>query len=67
MELGDDYQVYTISFSHTEKPPLARRKKQTYAKLVSHGDTENAWKFFTGDSSTIFQLLDEVGYKIQKE
>lgn len=67
IELGTDYQVYTISFSHTEKPPLARQKKKTYTKLVSHGDTKNAWKFFTGDSSTIYQLLDDVGYKIKKE
>lgn len=67
IELGKDYQAFTISFSYTEKPPLARKKKQTYAKLVSHGDTENAWKFFTGDSATIFQLLDEVGFKVKKE
>lgn len=67
IELGKDYQVYTISFSSTEKPPLARKKKKTYSKLVSHGDTENSLKFFTGDSSTIYQLLDEVGYKVKKE
>lgn len=67
IELGEDYQVYTISFSHTERPPLARQKKKTYTKLVSHGDTKNAWKFFTGDSSNIYRLLDDVGYKIKKE
>lgn len=67
IELGEDYQVYTISFSSTEKPPLARKKKKTYSKLVTHGDTEDSWKFFTGDSSTIYQLLDEVGYKVKKE
>ena len=67
IELGKDYQVYTISFSHTEKPPLARQKKKTYTKLVKHGDTQNAWKFFTGDSITIAQLFDDVGYKVKKE
>ena len=67
IELGEDYQVYTISFSHTETPALARKKKKTYANLVSHGDIENSWKFFTGDSSNIFRLLDEVGYKVKKE
>lgn len=67
VELGKDYQVFTISFSHTEKPPLALKKKQTYTKLVSHGDTENAWKFFTGDSITINKLLNEVGFKVKKE
>ena len=67
VELGEDYQVFTISFSHTETPPLARKKKKTYTKLVSHGDTENSWRFFTGDSSTIYRLLDEVGFKVKKE
>lgn len=67
IELGEDYQVYTISFSHTEKPPLARQKKKTYAKLVSHGDTKDSWHFFTGDSSNIQHLLDDVGYKVKKE
>jgi protein SCO1/2 len=67
IELGEDYQVYTVSFSYTERPPLARQKKKTYSKLVSHGDTENAWKFFTGDSATVYRLLDDVGYKVKKE
>lgn len=67
IELGEDYQVYTVSFSYTERPPLARQKKKTYSKLVSHGDTKDSWKFFTGDSATIYQLLDDVGYKVKKE
>ena len=67
INLGKDYQVYTISFSHTEKPPLARQKKKTYAKLLSHGDTDSSWKFFTSDGANIYQLLDDVGYKIKKE
>ena len=67
VELGEDYQVFTVSFSHTEKPPLALKKKKTYTKLVSHGDKENAWKFFTGDSITISRLLNEVGFKVKKE
>lgn len=67
IDLGKDYQVFTVSFSHTETPPLAMKKKQTYAKLVTHGDTKNSWKFFTGDSVTIYKLLDEVGFKVKKE
>jgi len=67
IDAGKDYQVFTVSFSPTETPPLARKKKQTYAKLVSHGDTKNSWKFFTGDSVTISRLLNEVGFKVKKE
>jgi len=67
LELGTDYQIFTISFNPVETPPLAGKKKKTYSKLVSHGDLENGWKFFTGDSATINQLLDEVGFKVKKE
>jgi len=67
INLGKEYQVFTVSFNSVEKPPLARKKKQTYAKLVSHGDTENSWRFFTGDSAMIEKLLDEVGFKVKKE
>ncbi len=65
--IGKDYQVYTISFSHTEKPPLARKKKRTYQKLVTQGDTDNYWKFFTGDSTNIHRLLDDLGFKVKKD
>jgi len=67
IELGKDYQVFTVSFNDTEKPPLAMKKKSTYAKLLTHGDTDNGWHFFTGDSSNIYQLLNEVGFKVKKE
>ncbi|MDG1900976.1 MAG: SCO family protein [Bacteroidales bacterium] len=67
IELGKDYQAFTISFSPTEQTPLARKKKKTYQKLVAHGDTEGSWKFFTGDSTNINNLLDQVGFKVKKE
>jgi protein SCO1/2 len=65
--VGEDYQVYTISFSHTETPALARKKKRTYQKLVTQGNTDDSWKFFTGDSTTIHRLLDQLGFKVKKE
>lgn len=67
LKLGDEYQVFTISFSHRESPVLAMNKKRTYEKLVGEGDTENGFRFFTGDSLTIKRLLDDVGYKIKAE
>ncbi|MFA5419594.1 MAG: SCO family protein, partial [Bacteroidales bacterium] len=65
--MGKDYQVFTISFNQVEKPPLALKKKKTYAKLLTHGDTETGWHFYTGDSANIFKLLNEVGFKVKKE
>lgn len=65
--INKDYQVFTISFSHFEKTILAQNKKKTYEKLVGKGDTENGWRFFTGDSITIRRLLDNIGYQIKQE
>jgi protein SCO1 len=65
--LNKDYQVFTISFSHREKTVLAQNKKKTYEKLVGKGDTENGWRFFTGDSTNIYRFLDNIGYQIKQE
>ncbi|MBU1008497.1 MAG: SCO family protein [Bacteroidetes bacterium] len=67
LELGKDYEVFTISFSHLEKPVLAQNKKKSYAKLIGKGDTENSWRFFTGDSLTIHRFLDNIGYQVKQE
>ncbi len=67
IDVGKDYQILTVSFNPAETPVLARKKKRTYAKLVKHGDTDNYWRFFTGDSANIQRLLDEVGFQVKKE
>jgi protein SCO1/2 len=69
IEIGKDYQVFTISFNPEEKTRLAREKKETYLKLVKGqpGDLEKGWIFHTGDSANITRLLDAIGYKIKKE
>jgi protein SCO1/2 len=68
IELGKDYQVFTISFNPAEKTRLAKEKKENYAKLVKNGaDVENGWIFHTGDSANINRLLNSLGYKIKRE
>ncbi len=67
LELNKDYQVFTISFDHRENTSLARNKKKTYVNLVKHGDAENGWRFFTGDSLMIARFLDNVGYHVKQE
>ena len=69
IELGKDYQVFTISFNPAEKTRLAKEKKENYARLVKNqvGDLEHGWIFHTGDSTNIAKLLNSLGYKIKKE
>lgn len=67
LDLGNDYQVFTISFEYTEKSRLAKDKKKTYAQLVKGKDVENGWRFFTGDSANVHTLLNSLGYKIKRQ
>ncbi len=67
LEVNKDYQVFTISFDHRENTTLARNKKKTYTNLVKHGDPQNGWRFFTGDSLMIRAFLNNVGYQIKQE
>jgi protein SCO1 len=68
MELGKDYQVFTISFNPAEKSRLAAEKKANYARLIKNGsDVEHGWIFHTGDSINIDRLLNSLGYKIKRE
>jgi len=68
LELGKDYQVFTISFNPDEKTKMAKEKKENYLKLVKNGgDIEHGWIFHTGDSSNINKLLNSLGYKVKRE
>jgi len=67
IDLGTEYQVFTISFDPTEKPKLAKDKKSNYAKLVKNKDVTNGWTWFTGDSTNVTNLLNSLGYKVKKE
>jgi protein SCO1 len=67
MQIGKDYEVFTISFNADEKTKLAKDKKANYLKLVkTGGDAERGWLFYTGDSANISKLLDGIGYKVKK-
>jgi protein SCO1/2 len=67
MELGKDYQVFTVSFNHLENSQLASKKKKTYIKLAGQEDHADGWKFFTGDSLEINALLRSIGYYVKQE
>lgn len=67
IDLGTEYQVFTVSFDPEEKPKLAKDKKANYAKLVKGKDVENGWTWFTGDSTNINSLLNALGYKVKKQ
>lgn len=67
LDLGTEYQVFTISFDPDEKPKLAKDKKTNYAKLVKNKDVEKGWRWFTGDSANVNNLLNSLGFKVKKQ
>lgn len=61
LELGQDYQVMTVSFDPNDTPQGSVEKKKNY--LRSHSKTRSAhWMYFTGDSANIYSLTNAVGY-----
>ena len=67
LDLGTEYQVFTISFDPDEKPKLAKDKKTNYAKLVKNKDVQKGWRWFTGDSVNVNNLLNSLGFKVKKQ
>ncbi|MDT8392474.1 MAG: SCO family protein [Bacteroidales bacterium] len=67
LELGEDYQILTVSFNPEETPELARDKKVNYVKQVKKEINEEAWMWLTGDSANIHTLTNSVGYHFIKQ
>lgn len=67
IELGVDYQVFTVSFNYSETPSLAKSKRVNYLKQITKEVDEDSWKWFTGDSVNIYGLTNAVGFKFKRE
>ncbi|MEI8005515.1 MAG: SCO family protein [Bacteroidota bacterium] len=66
MELGKDYQIVTISFNYKDTPEKAVQKKNTFLKRHSKAHAKD-WFYLTGDSASIFSLVNAVGFKSKKQ
>jgi len=61
--VGQEFEVVTVSFDPTEKPPLAAAKKAIYVGLYGRPNAGAGWHFLTGDESSIRQLAQAVGFR----
>jgi protein SCO1/2 len=61
--VGDKFQVLSISFDARETPDLAAKKKETYMKLYGRAGAEKGWHFLTADQATITAFTDSIGFK----
>jgi protein SCO1/2 len=65
--IGDEYDVWVVSFDPNETPQLAAKKKESYLRSYertrpSATNASAGWHFLTGTQSNIDQLTKTVGY-----
>ena len=63
LNVGDDFEVVTISFDPKEKPDLAAAKKNVYVNDYGRPGALSGWHFLTGSSESIQHLTESVGYR----
>ena len=64
-EVGDQFDVVTVSFNPRETPDLAAAKKKEYVKRYGRAGAEKGWHFLTGPAESINALAAAVGFQYQ--
>ena len=62
-DVGNQFNVVTVSFKPSETPQLAAAKKQTYLKSYGRAGADAGWHFLTGDEANIKRLTEAVGFR----
>jgi protein SCO1 len=65
-EIGQEFDVVTISFDPRETPELAQKKKKVYVDYLPEkmrADAANGWHFLTGDQANIEKITDAAGFR----
>lgn len=61
--IGEQFEVVTVSFDPRETPDLAAAKKSTYIKAYNRPGAEASWHFLTGNEANIKRLTESVGFR----
>jgi len=61
-ELGQEYQVVTISIDPLETTDRARLTKQSYVQRYARPGTGNGWHFLVGSEKNIKKVADTLGF-----
>ncbi|MCS6804459.1 MAG: SCO family protein [Acidobacteriota bacterium] len=62
-DVGDEFQVITVSFDPRETPELAAKKKKSYMEAYERAGAADGWHFLTGDEPAIKALTQAVGFR----
>jgi cytochrome c oxidase subunit 2 len=60
--VGQEFNIITVSFDPREKPELAAEKKETYVRRYGRAGASLGWHFLTGDEANIKRLAEAVGF-----
>jgi protein SCO1/2 len=61
--VGNQFDVLTVSFDPHDNAELAAAKKAVYVGLYGRKGAERGWHFLTGDEASIEQLTRAVGFR----
>jgi protein SCO1/2 len=60
--VGDEFEVLTVSFDPNDKPQDAAAKKAIYCGLYGRPGAAQGWHFLTGEKAAIDRLTEAVGF-----
>jgi protein SCO1/2 len=64
-DVGNEYDVITVSFNPRETPEIAAEKKKDYLKRYGRPGAASGWHFLTGPPESIDALTKAVGFQYQ--
>ena len=64
-DVGDEYDVVTVSFNPEETPAMAAAKKADFIKRYGRAGAASGWHFLTGPPASINALTKAVGFQYQ--
>ena len=62
---GDQFDVFTVSFSAEETPEMAFDAKERILKKLGKPEAATGWHFLTGSEESISSLTESVGFKFK--
>jgi protein SCO1/2 len=61
-DIGDKFEMITVSFDPLETPERARMTKQKYLEIYRRSGAAEGWHFLTGKEENIKKLADTIGF-----
>jgi protein SCO1/2 len=64
-DVGNEFDVITVSFDPRETPEIAAAKKKDYVKRYGRPGADTGWHFLTGPAESVNALTKAVGFQYQ--